>query len=527
MSLVRSRVRVAVAAGLVTVATSAVTIQNAAAQPTQSAVGVGRSGSPVVATDAGVVRGATDATTDRFQGIPYAAPPTGRHRWTPPRPVARWNGIRPATDLAPRCVQVSKAPTSEDCLYLNVYTPKGAAHRGKRLPVMVYIHGGALTSGTGGAYDPTKLVERGTVVVTINYRLGMLGFLAHPALAARDGSAGNYGLMDQQAALRWVQRNIGRFGGERGNVTVFGESAGGLSVLAQLASPGAAGLFSAAINQSGAYNLSLQTLADAKAEGEAYGAAVGCTAQTAGCLRSLSPAALLARQKAILFLQTDGKILPRSLDRAFRSGAFHRVPVVNGTTHDESTYFVATNYDLAGRRVTSDNYLDGIRQMASLSEDDAKRVADRYPLTDYPDPASALAAVATDASFACPALRLDAWLARRVPTYAYEFNDRNAPQLYLGKVSFPYGASHASELQYLFDVRNAVYPAPLSDEQQVLAATMRRHWAAFAKTHRPAPGQWPAYTATRRQMMSYATPSTTLTSGFAADHKCGLWASLQ
>ncbi|MDL4821109.1 carboxylesterase/lipase family protein [Actinomadura opuntiae] len=495
----------------------------AGAEPTRAPTGA-----PTVATDAGVLRGAATGTTDQFLGVPYAAPPVQQRRWKPPQPVARWKGVRSATRLSARCIQNTTAPTSEDCLYLNVYTPKGASPSTHRYPVMVYIHGGAFVSGTGSNYDPTTMVERGAIVVTLNYRLGALGFLAHPALAAADGSAGNYGLMDQQAALRWVQRNIGRFGGQANRVTIFGESAGGDSVLAHLTSPGSAGLFSAAIAQSGAYNLKLQSRADAETDGEALAAAAGCPDQTAACLRSLPASALLAQQKSILYLQTDGAVLPRSLDDAFRSGAFHHVPVINGTTHDESTYFVATGYDLAGQRVTAENYLAGIQAMTGVSPAAAKRVAQRYPLTASTNPASALAAAATDASFACPALQLDGWLSKRVPTYAYEFNDRNAPQLYLPPVSFPYGASHASELQYLFTVGNAVYPAALSKDQQALAATMRKHWTNFAKDRQPADKRtWPLFSGAAPQMISYAPSRLGEVTDFSREHNCDLWASLQ
>ncbi|MFD0901881.1 carboxylesterase/lipase family protein [Actinomadura sediminis] len=517
--------RIAIRAGFAAVLLAALAQAPAAAAPGAPA---GAGGPPTVVTDAGTLRGETAGTTDRFLGVPYAAPPTGELRWRPPRPAARWDGVRAATETPPRCVQNSTAVTSEDCLYLNVHTPKGASRNGRRYPVMVYVHGGAFVSGMGGNYDPTRLVERGTVVVTINYRLGALGFLAHPALAAADGSSGNYGLMDQQAALRWVQRNIGGFGGHRGKVTVFGESAGGLSVLAHLASPGSAGLFSAAISQSGAYNLALRSRADAQAEGTELAAAAGCPGQTAACLRGLPPSALLARQKPVLFLQTDGAVLPRSLDDAFRTGRFNRVPVVNGTTRDESTYFVATGYDLAGRRVTPDNYLTEIQAMTGVPRDAAERVAARYPLDEYPAPASALAAAATDADFPCPALRLDGWLSRRVPTYAYEFSDRDAPQLYLPPVSFPYGASHASELQYLFDVRNAVHPAPLAPDQRALAATMRGHWTRFAKTGKPASHRvWPAYSDAAPRMISYTPSGPGIVRDFAADHECDLWAALR
>src|SRR5215831_4499079 len=206
--------------------------------------------SPVVATDQGPIRGVDSGTVLAFLGIPYAAAPVGDLRWRPPQAHARWHGVLDATQFGPHCPQVATPygtpSTSEDCLFLNVFTPpktnEGKPHL---LPVMFWIHGGGLVVGESDGYEPSKLVAQGVVVVTINYRIGELGFLAHPALSTESstGASGNYGLMDQQAALRWVQRNIRAFGGNPDNVTIFGESAGGLSVHSELASPLAAGLF--------------------------------------------------------------------------------------------------------------------------------------------------------------------------------------------------------------------------------------------------------------------------------------------
>src|SRR3984957_8075315 len=202
---------------------------------------------PVVGTASGAVRGLASGAVDEFLGIPYAAPPVGALRWQPPQPAASWPGVRDATKFAPHCPQPAspfgQASTSENCLFLNVFTPAtGGQH-----PVMVWIHGGALVTGESDDYSPAGLVADGVTVVTINYRLGALRFLGPPALADANGQSGDYGLMDQQAALRWVQRNIAGFGGNPHNVTIFGESAGGLSTLSQVASPQARGLFQRAI----------------------------------------------------------------------------------------------------------------------------------------------------------------------------------------------------------------------------------------------------------------------------------------
>jgi para-nitrobenzyl esterase len=213
----------------------------------------------LVTIHGGLVRGAAVPSGSAFRGLPYAAPPVGNLRWRAPRRPAGWHGVRDATHFAASCPQAASpflppGALDEDCLYLNVSTP--TLRRDARRPVLVWIHGGGLTQDAGRNYDGSKLAADGTVVVTINYRLGMLGFLAHPALASRPGGpAGNYGLMDQQAALRWVRRNISRFGGDPHDVTIAGESAGGLSVLAHLVSRGSRGLFERAIVQSGAFAL--------------------------------------------------------------------------------------------------------------------------------------------------------------------------------------------------------------------------------------------------------------------------------
>src|SRR5262249_48805903 len=237
------------------------------------------SSSPVVVTDTGPVRGIATSTIQQFRGIPYAEAPVGDLRWRPPQELARWTGVLDATAFGPHCPQVASpygiASTTEDCLFLNVFTPnKTNQGRPHLLPVMFWIHGGGLVVGESDGYDPSALVAHDVVVVTINYRIGELGFLAHPALAAESptGASGNYGLMDQHAALRWVHRNIRAFGGDPDNVTIFGQSAGALSVHSQLASPLAAGLFHKAIVESGAYSLTQPSLAAAEAAGTAFAA---------------------------------------------------------------------------------------------------------------------------------------------------------------------------------------------------------------------------------------------------------------
>jgi len=276
---VRTRLAAGAAAAAVLVAAGCTTATAGSSHSPSHSQSPGQSTGLVVTTAGGAVRGKAVAATDEFLGIPYAAPPVGALRWQPPRPPAPWAGVRDAVSYAPHCPQPSSsfgvASTSEDCLYLNVFTPAG--DHARNLPVMVWVHGGALRTGESDDYNPAGLVRDGVVVVTINYRIGALGFLADAALASRPGGpSGDYGLMDQQAALRWVQRDILYFGGNPGDVTLSGEEAGGLSTLAQLASPGARGLFQRAIAESGTYDLTQQPLAAAESAGKAFAAKAGC-----------------------------------------------------------------------------------------------------------------------------------------------------------------------------------------------------------------------------------------------------------
>ena len=486
---------------------------------------------PVVGTTNGAVRGSSTGPVSEFLGIPYAAPPVGALRWQPPQPAASWPGVRDTTQFAPHCPQPATpfglASTSEDCLFLNVFTPSHQ-EAGARHPVMVWIHGGALVTGESNDYSPTKLVEDGVTVVTINYRLGALGFLAHPALADASGQSGDYGLMDQQAALRWVQRNIARFGGDPRNVTIFGESAGGLSTLSQVASPAARGLFSRAIVESGSYNLTQASLASAEAAGQAFAAKAGCSDQTAACLRSLPVSTILANENAGGYTPNiNSEVLPQTLKTAFATGDFNRVPVINGTNHDEWRLFVALS-ELEGNPVTAANYQSMISATLGVPATAAAVIAAEYPLSGYPSPAVALGAVGTDAIFACPALTIDQTVSKFVPTWAYEFNDENAPENFLPPVSFPYGAAHASEIQYLMDLSTAAFPGTLSSQQRQLATIMKSYWTNFAKRGFPSSFGipfWPHFNNVTQQMQSLVPPTPQTEINFAASHKCAFWAA--
>jgi para-nitrobenzyl esterase len=494
-----------------------------------------------VVTESGTLEGFAVGAINEYLGIPYAAAPVGHLRWRPPQAFGKWTGVFNATAAGNECPQAGGG--DEDCLFLNVYAPAVKATHDP-IAVMVWIHGGGLNAGAASEFDPTPLMEApgNVIVVTINYRLGVLGFLAQSALDAEGHLAGNYGFMDQQFALQWVQRNISAFGGDSTRVTIFGESAGGLSVYSQLASPLAAGLFQGAIAQSGAYAgfsdyrativplSTAETVGDAAVlSGFAIANAVGCPGQTAHCLRAATADGLVAVQRAI-YPFIDGMLLTQTPGDAFASDSFNHVPVMTGTTHDEYRYFVAHNYDLNSLRgpLTNPEYPGAVDTVFGITL--APSVLAKYPLpsSPLPDAASlALGAAGTDGIFACTARRATRELSRHVKTFAYEFNDDSAPAGGLSKVSFPVGAYHSSDVQYLFN-RPGV-PDSLKLDQQQLSQLMVAYWTRFARTgdpNSPTLPNWTAYDrATDLRMSLMTTWPVAMESTFAADHKCNFWDS--
>jgi para-nitrobenzyl esterase len=495
---------------------------------------------PVVSTEHGSVRGKDVSGVRQFLGVRYGAPPTGQQRWRPTRAPARWNTTANATQFGPHCPQVASPfgtpSVNEDCLFLNVYAP--TQRSSTRRPVMVWIHGGALQLGQSEDYNPAKLVARGVVVVTINYRLGALGFLAHPALTAEsgDGASGNYGLMDQQFALRWVSRNIANFGGDPDNVTIFGESAGGLSVHAHLASPRSANLFDAAIAQSGSIRLDLESQPQAEAHGTDIANRVGCESQTLACLRSVSVENLLANQllptEIGFFPHVDNKVLTQSFRTAFATGSFNRVPVIEGSTKDEWRLFVALTEFQTMHVLTAEEYPFAIQATLGVPAPVVPLIVAQYPLSNYDNPSEALGAVGTDAIFACNTLTAASLLSQHTPTWFYEFNDPQPPMYILPPASFDYGAYHASEIPFVLDVRPSFPPAAFTPDQQALSADMIAYWSQFARNGNPngfggAPF-WIRFNATTDWVQSLLPPEPVRASGvgYAAAHKCDFWAAL-
>jgi para-nitrobenzyl esterase len=491
----------------------------------------------LVRTDRGVVRGVATAAGRTFLAIPYAAAPVGDLRWSAPRPAAAWTDVRDATAPGPACAQAglpeelgNPRSTTEDCLYLNVYTPAG---RPRHRPVMVWFPGGGFIAGSANQYDGAALARRGTVVVTVNYRLGAFGFLAHRQLSGEQPrlASGNYGILDQQAALRWVQRNAPAFGGDPRRVTVFGESAGGLSVCAHLTSPLAAGLFDRAIVQSGPCTLMHRPLGVAEAAGQAFAARAGCgtAVDVPACLRALPPGGVLdamgtpSEAEGLTWSPTSGTpVLPVDPARAIAAGSFHRVPVIAGTTRDEGRIFAAL-VEAAGVPVNAATYPLVLAQYFGA---DAARVAAEYPGSAYGgDYRLALGAVLTDAQFACPTLAMNRALTRATRTYAYEFADRTAPNIYPLNPDFPLGAYHGSELPYLFPPDGL----PFDAAQRMLSDRMLAYWTRFAAAGTPNPAgttHWRQFQPTRPNMLTLERGQIQNRTDFTARHHCGFWTTI-
>jgi para-nitrobenzyl esterase len=463
---------------------------------------IGGAGLEPVRTDSGLVSGAqgVDPAVRVFKGIPFAAPPVGDLRWREPRPVAKWDGVRKAEAFGDNCMQrradggafppyagERAAPRmSEDCLYLNVYT--AATSSSGRQPVMVWIHGGAWTSGAGAIYDGEALAKKGIVYVSVNYRLGIFGFFAHPELTSQSPhhSSGNYALLDQIAALQWVQRNIAAFGGDPARVTIFGESAGSWSVNNLVGSPLAKGLFNRAIGESGARFSITTTLAEAEQEGVKFTASSGASsladlrARPAEALNDARDGAGGARVSLV-----DGWVLPATMWDLFNTGRQNDVPTLIGSNSDEGSIFTPASVTASAFRQQTERRYGA----------DAAAILASYPYASDEEARLAQAHSMRDQTFGWE-MRTWARLQTRTgksKVYLYYFSHvppmSNASWL---------GAQHGAEIPYALNWPNSPFSRQVTwaDADRKLADTVSSYWVDFATSGDPngkALPPWPAF----------------------------------
>jgi para-nitrobenzyl esterase len=479
--------------------------------------------------DSGPISGIREDGLWVYKGVPYAAPPVGELRWKEPQPVAPWKEVRACTEYGPACPQAEWpyqvqsdifriTDQDEDCLYLNVWTP--AASPDERLPVMVWIHGGGFTIGSGSQvlYEGKYLARKGVVVVTINYRLGPFGFMAHPGLSEESphGVSGNYGLLDQVQALRWVRNNIAAFGGDPGNVTIFGESAGGASVCALLASPLAEGLFHRAIAESGAFlsmstavDRSGETLEEAEEVGEKVSRELGCDREEdeLAALRSRSPEELLAAfDKVAPYTPgrpstgpvADGYVLPERPQDIFAAGKQHKVPLLIGTNADEAMLF------LASQELDARQYEGLVRYAYGTYADEVTAL---FPV-DGGTPKEAFSRLFTAMGFAAPSRFAAEKMAEAgMPVFVYLFTMRASQPR-----TEHMGAYHGYELPFVFGTL-VQYMGP---GEQALSGAMMNYWTRFAASGDPNGGTepaWPHFSA-ENDLYQELGPAITTRSGY-------------
>ena len=442
---------------------------------------------PVVKVTQGEAQGIVADGVAVFKGLPFAAPPVGDLRWRSPQSPAKWSGVRAANAFSATCAQ------GEDCLYLNVYEPADA-QKGAHLPVMVWIHGGAFLFGSGSAYDGSQFARQGVIVVTVNYRLGRAGWFAHPALTAESpkGLLGNYGLMDQIAALNWVHENIKAFGGDPRNVTIFGESAGAISVNYLMLAPQAKGLFEKALSESGFGRLAAKPLSSVEQNGVTFAEKAGVQgsdAAAAKALRALSWSTLSSNVAGIgaaeqILPMADGKMITGSAADGFAKGLEAHVPYLLGGNSDEAS-LTRRGLNAAERFAAIQERRDAF--LAAYDPDgtgDADRIVARF---------------VTDSSISEPDRDLARLHAKHGnATYVYHFSYTPAAQR-----ATLFGLAHGGELAYVFNVPRAV---PFDDEGKAVAAAANKYWTQFAKTGDPdsAGGPtWPKFDSTDEYLMEF------------------------
>ncbi len=476
---------------------------------------------PVVDAPAGPVQGLKFKGVYEYLGIPYAEPPVGPLRWQPPQPYPSWSQVREATQFGPTCAQITTTgvfatpSVHEDCLYVNVFTPD--LHPSHDLPVMVWVHGGGNYDGESNDYDATKLATQGhEIVVTLNYRTGFLGFLAAPALDSEGHLFANYGLLDQQLVLKWVQKNIAAFGGDPKRVALTGQSSGSYDTAANVVSPLAEGLFNRAIFESVLFDSLPLPVAEQIGTGVsvALGCGPGATPAVAACLRGLPVEQILNVQGTVQMNGpyvsplpiSDGTIVPsQGVFSAFASGRFTHMPIMSGFVHDEENFFDAPQVYFSGKPIS----VADVTNYAQVTYGtNATKVLDAFPLSSYATPQLAQDAIGTP-FFACPQYNINKVISSQVPFYAYEFNDKTAPFYYPPLPQFQSLAYHTGDIQYLFPLYHgstAGIAHPLNLEQTILSDEMVALWTNFVRTGNPnrfGNFPWPRYDASRSSSSFY------------------------
>jgi para-nitrobenzyl esterase len=456
-----------------------------------------------VKAEGGLIQGTVEEGLNVYRGIPFAAPPLGDLRWRPPQPVAKWDGVKQAAKFGPRCIQGMGNPsgansgpgTSEDCLYLNVWTPAKSAH--DRVPVMVWIYGGGFNAGATSEpnYSGERLAGKGVVLVSIAYRVGRLGFLAHPELTAesRNHASGNYGLLDMVAGLQWVQKNIAAFGGDPRRVTIFGESAGGIAVSMLCASPLTKGLFHGAISQSGGSfgpprpatfpGENLKRLADAERSGEAYAKSAGSSSIVD--LRKIPADKLPAggRGGGMAWPVIDAWVIPDDQYKLYEAKRYNDTPILVGYNSDEGASFSPPR--------TPEDYISGVKTRFG-------QFADRL-LKAYPTEAATVPKTARDLARDF-AVGWHTWIWARLQAKTgkskafYYYFDQH-PEYPADSPRAGYGSPHGADLSFVFQHLNTSHPQ-VTKQDEAISEAMATYWTNFAKLGDPNGGglpTWPAF----------------------------------
>ena len=502
---------------------------------------------PVVTVAEGRLAGFTQNGLNQFRGIRYASPPVGALRWVAPQPPQAWSGVRDATQFGAACPQPQEpfADTllnSEDCLSLNIYAP--AAPSVKPRPVIVWIPGGGAVLGSARQYDATYLAQTAqAVVVTLNYRLGALGYLWTSGMAG-EKKGHNFSLQDQQAALRWVQRNIAAFNGDPKNVTLSGESVGSISVSLHLMSPAAEGLFQRVLMASGVVPPGIDTSVKAAVKGDGFAQALGCLPgpEQMACLRAKPVDELLRASPGYADISRagdvywksfiDGEVVTGDLFAALSKGQFNRVPIMVGSTRDEGRGFTPLGYDLDGTAMTDAEYVAAVKAfIGPLVQPVVTQWL--YPSAGLGSPSLAFSQFLTDSGFACQANEVAKRASSHVPVYTYEFADRTAPE-YVASPFMPSGAFHAADLLYWFQAPVGAAPMSLNDAQRRLSDQMIRYWKRFAQSGDPnAPAgssdaAWPRYNRLSTPYLTLVPDAISVQEwgSFQRAHLCGTWSML-